>query len=362
MTSCGFAGSDTLVGSFRTPTINIQDQFQNIFHEVMHIDPTDYNVVLIKNAGTPQNILQQEARLLFTVFGIKACTFFTAQHGVIFTWVNKGASGLVIDMGYDATVVAQICDLATETGYTKIFSFAGKLLQQYIIQLLIGAGISREIIESHRDQFFPYLLQEYFYFESKSEGDFEYEAINHRKNTLSNTLLVKENNGDVHSLNLPDPILSPTLLSSSNTNGGLSYITEIANHIMHVIDSLGFEKFGSDIKVYDNYYWVARILLTGKASNVLGLRSLLIRELVNSTALSRETSITRSPSNPIIDLTLRGKIFSIRNTPLEIPPGSWLGASIAYSLANSFGFYITKEVFQQDPAVVWSLEHDFLTF
>ena len=110
-THCGFVGDDYTKLSFRTPLISTEAQLKNIFEKILNLNPAQYRVVIVKDAGTPQQVLKDEARLLFTKFNVKACAFITAQLGIIFSWVEKEPNGLIIDIGYLSTKIVPILDL-----------------------------------------------------------------------------------------------------------------------------------------------------------------------------------------------------------------------------------------------------------
>jgi len=55
---------------------------------------------------------------------------------------------------------------------------------------------------------------------------------------------------------------------------------------MKILETFGIDNLGSIVEYdYDPYtaWWASRIIITGGASNILGLRSLLIRELAKKT-------------------------------------------------------------------------------
>lgn len=82
---------------------------------------------------------------------------------------------------------------------------AGRAIEQFIISYLIKHGIAKEIIEKHREQLFPYLMRDYFYFDSESEHDFEREAIENRKRNLPKYITLQDKEGKSIEFSLQDP-------------------------------------------------------------------------------------------------------------------------------------------------------------
>ncbi|MFX0113291.1 MAG: hypothetical protein ACFFB3_01960 [Candidatus Hodarchaeota archaeon] len=102
--------------------------------------------------------------------------------------------------------------------------------------------------------------------------------------------------------------------------------------------------------------WVKRITITGGASNILGLRSLLIRELVKTTKIKRYTGCERAPSSPFVDVEFRDVAMTIRNLPPKNPPGTWIGASMIASLRTFQKCFVSKEMYHDNPAIFFQLE------
>ena len=108
LTHCGYAGRDKTELSFRAFTLDVESEFRHIFENVLKVDPTQYRVVVVKDAGTAQQTLREEARILFTKFQVKACVFFNAQRGILFSRIRRGSNALVIDIGSKCTGYMEI--------------------------------------------------------------------------------------------------------------------------------------------------------------------------------------------------------------------------------------------------------------
>jgi len=360
-TQCGYAGEDKTEFSFRTPKTSVEGQFKHIFDDILNVDPTQHKVVIVKDAGTAQQDLREEAHILFTKFHVQACAFVNAQVGVILSWVNKGTNGVIIDIGYENTLIVPIMDLITQMDYMSAIPMAGKAIEQYIIGYLIQQGISKGIIENHREQLLSYLMSDHFYFDSESEHDFERESIENRKSKISKFLTLRNNEGRSIEISLPSPVLPPDLIIERCNSHDLSFTKEIINHIMKILETFGVNTLGSIVEYdYDPYtaWWVSRIIITGGASNILGLRSLLIRELLKETPLKRYTDCERVPSSPLVDVEFRNVIFTIRNIPLEDTPGTWLGASIESSLKDFKECFVSKEQYLNNTDIIFTLQHE----
>lgn len=173
ITHFGYAGEDKTELSFRTPNTSVEAQFKHIFNDILKVDPAQYKIVIVKDVGAAQQVLRDEAHILFTKFHVIACAFINTQVGVILSWVNKGSNGVVIDIGYENTIVVPIMDLKAQMAYMTVIPLAGRAIEQLIISHLIQHGISKGFIENYREQLISYLMSDYFYFDSESEHDFE---------------------------------------------------------------------------------------------------------------------------------------------------------------------------------------------
>ena len=361
-TRCGYVGEEDPISTFRTPSISVEAQFRKIFEEVLKVDPVQYKVVIVKNARSTQKDLKDEADLLFTKIHIKACAFVSAQTGILFSWVNKGSSGLIIDIGYESTLVVPIIEFMTRMDHVATISVAGRAIEQFIINNLLKHGISKNIIEKNRDQLFPYLMKDYFYFNSESEHDFEREAIETRKKSLPNYMILQDKEGKSIKLSLPSPILPPKLIIEKDNSNHLSFSEVINKKILKIFETFGIKNLGSHIEFdHDPYtsWWVGRIIITGGTSNILGLRSLLIRDLLNTTEFKRYTGCDRAPSCPLVDIEFRNVAFTIRNVPPEHNHSSWLGASIISSLKRFKKEFVSNEGYQNSE-VIFQLEHRYM--
>jgi actin-related protein len=130
---------------------------------------------------------------------------------------------------------------------------------------------------------------------------------------------------------------------------------------MKILETFGIENLGSVVEYdHDPYtsWWVSRIIITGGASNILGLRSLLIRELLKATEIKRYDGCERAPSNPLVDVEFRDVAFTIRNVPLENTPSTWLGASIESSLKAFKEIFVSNETYQNNSEIVFQLNHE----
>ncbi len=356
-THCGYSGRDEPEFSLRTPLISVEAQFTNIFEEVLKVDPAQHKVIIVKDAGTPQQVLRDEAHLLFTKFHVKACAFINAQLGTLFSWVF-GPNALIIDIGYKSTLVVPIIDLMTQMDLLTEIPIAGESMERYIISHLIKNGIPEEIIKNHKDQLFPYLMKEYYYFDSESEDDFERAAIDQRKLTIPKYLKLSDHEGKVTEVSLPDPILPPNLIIETCNSHNLSFSKEINNQIIKILESIGVYHLES---LYEHNFttkWVERIIITGGASNILGLRSVIIRELLKKTEIKRYMACNRSVSSPLVDVEFKGVAFTIRNIPSENAPSTWVGASIETSLKSFQKCFVSKETYYTNPDLFFQLEHE----
>lgn len=360
ITHCGYAGEEFPISTLRTPTISVKAQFKNIFEEVLKVDPAQHKVVIVKDAGTALEVLRDEAHFLFTTFHVKACAFVNAQVGIMLSWVNKETNGLIIDIGYDSTLIVPVIDFITQMDFMAAIPMAGRAIEQFIIDHLIKHGIAKDIIKNHREQLFPYLMRDYFYFDSESEHDFEREVIETRKKELPKYLKLKDKEGKSIKISLPSPVLPPDLIIEKDDSHNLSFSTEINNHIIKILETYGVDKLGSNIEFdADPYtsFWIGRIIITGGASNILGLRSLLIRELLKTAEVNRYTGCERAPSCPLVDVEFRDVAFTIRNVPPEHDHSAWLGASIISSLNLFKKVFVSKETYQNDSDIFFQLEN-----
>jgi len=349
ITHCGYSGRDKTELSFRTPSISVEAQFKHIFEEVLKVNPAQHNVVIVKDAGTAQQILRDEAHLLFTKFHVKACAFINAQIGINSCYAIWESHSVIIDIGYESTYIFPFIKFISQKEYMAEIPMAGRAIEQFIIGHLIKHGIEKGIIEKNREQLFPYLMRDYFYFDSESEHDFEREAIETRKKKLPKYLTLQDKEGKSFELSLPSPVLPPDLI--------ISFSKEINNHIIKILETFGSDYLGSLYEYFDTVKWVPRIIIIGGASNILGLRSLLIRELLKSTELIRYTGCERKPSSPLVDIELRGDVFTIRNATPEDSNGTWVGASMLSSLNTFNKCFVLKETYQNNSDIFFPLDH-----
>ena len=270
----------------------------------------------------------------------------------------KGSNALIIDIGYENTLIVPIIEFMTRNDFLLAFSFAGKSIENHIFKLLIKNGIEESVIENNKEQFFPYLMKEYFYFDSESEEDYEREAIEKRKKNPQEFFVFQDKKGKKTKLTLPDPILPESLIVENSSSLDQSLSEMINTQLLKNLEHFGSETFGSEFKYHHDRWWVARIIITGGASNILGLRSLIIKELLKTTELKKFKDQNRLPSNPKVDVDFRGNYFTIHNLPFEHTPHSWIGGSIEWSLKPFFEFFITKEEYQNNPEIVFSIDYE----
>ena len=358
MTHCGYTGYDTTELSFRTPSIGLEAQFKHIFEDILKVDPTQHRVVIIKDAGTDQKELKKEAHLLFTKFKVKACAFTNAQRCIFYSTGSKGGNGLIIDIGYENTLIVPIVDFMTELDFMSSFPYAGRAIEKYIIDLLIKNGIEENIIEENREQFFPYLMSDYFFFDSDSEEDYERGAIEIRKKNLPKFLIFQDKKGNRIKLLLPDPILPQSLIKKKTNLLNHSLSKEINTHLLRNLEYFGSDIFGSDFKYHYDRWWVARIILTGGLTNILGLRSLIVRELLEATELKKFNGQNRSLSSRKVDVDFRGNYFTILNLPYYNPPHSWIGGSIEWSLKPFSEYFVLNETYQKNPEMSFQIDYE----
>ncbi|MFX0073299.1 MAG: hypothetical protein ACFFAO_19645 [Candidatus Hermodarchaeota archaeon] len=356
ITHCGYAGKDETELSFRTPSISVEAQFKYIFEEVLKIDPTQYNVVIVKDAGTTQQVLRDEAHLLFTKFHVKACAFINAQVGIIFALGIRGSSGLIIDIGYESTLIVPIIDLKTQMDLFATLPMAGRTIEQFIINHLMRHGIEKEIIENYKDQLFPYLMKDYYYFDSESEHDFEREEIESRKKNLTKFLVLHDNEGKLIKISLPNPILPTNIFNEKCNSNNIAFTKAFSDCVIKILDKFGMDYLRCFLEIYEDYWWVGRIIITGGASNILGLRSLLIRELLSKTELKIDTKCKRKPSSPSVGIDLRGNSFLIRNTSPEHSKFAWIGGSLTASLKGFKKAFVSKEIYQNNSDMFFQLD------
>lgn len=358
MTHCGYTGYDTTELSFRTPSIGIEAQFKHIFQDILNVDPTQHKVVIIKDAGTDQKELRKEANILFNKFQVKACAFTNAQRCIFYSTGSRGSNGLIIDLGYENTLIVPIVEYMTEEDFMSSFPYAGRAIEKYIIDHLIKNGIEETIIEENREQFFPYLMSDYFFFDSESEEDYERGAIENRKKNLPKFLTFQDKKGNKIKLLLPDPILPQSLIKEKSNLLNHSLSKEINKQLLRNLEYFGRDIFGSDFECHYDRWWVARIILTGGLTNILGLKSLILRELVEKTELKKFKGQNRSSSSKKVDIDFRGNFFTILNLPYNNPPHSWIGGSIEWSLKPFSEFFVLNKTYQKNPEMSFPIDYE----
>lgn len=352
ITHCGYVGRDETEISFRTPSISVEAQFKHVFENILEVDPAQHNVVIVKDAGTTPQVLREEAHILFSKFNVRACAFVHAQINIIFSLAINGSDALIIDIGYKSTLIVPVIKFITQKDYVAEIPMAGRTIEQFIISNLIKHGVAKDIIENHREQLFPCLMRDYFYFDSESEYDFEREAIENRKKELPKYITLQDKEGKYFELSLPSPILPLDLIIEKSNSHNFSFSKEISTHIIKILEKFGVDNLGSP-NDYSALMWVARLIITGGASNILGLRSLLIREILKTTELKRYTQCERALSSPLVDIEFRDVPFTIRNVPSENTPSTWIGGSMTSSRKPFKKFFVSKETYLNNPDILF---------
>ena len=220
---------------------------------------------------------------------------------------------MIIDIGYESTLIVPIIDFRTQMDFYITIPMAGKTIEQFIINQLLRHGIEKEIIENYKDQLFPYLMKDYYYFDSESEYDFERKAIEFRKKNLPKFLIVQDNKGKNIEISLPNPILPTNILTEKYNAHNIAFTKVFNDSVIKILEKFGVDYLRSFLEIYNDHWWVGRIVITGGASYILGLRSLLIRELLSNTELKIDAKCQRKPSSPKVGIELRGNVFLIWN-------------------------------------------------
>ncbi|MFW9989517.1 MAG: hypothetical protein ACFFC3_12755, partial [Candidatus Odinarchaeota archaeon] len=289
-------------------------------------------------------------------FHVKACAFIHAQAGIIFALGIRGNSGLIIDIGYESTLIVPIINMITQMDFFAALPIAGRTIEQFIINHLMDHGIEKEIIENYKDQLFPYLIKDYYFFDSESEHDFERESIEFRKKNLTKFLILHDNKGEHIKISLPNPILPNNILIEKYNSHNISFTEAFNNYVIKILEKFGVEYLRSFLEIYKDHWWVGRIIMTGGASNILGLRSLLIRELLTNTELKIDPEYKKKPSSPYVSIDFRGNGFIINNTSTEHSKATWIGGSITASLTGFKKFFISKEEYQSNVDIIFQLD------
>ncbi|MFX1299099.1 MAG: hypothetical protein ACFFD2_30095 [Promethearchaeota archaeon] len=335
----GFVGDDEPKEIYRTKIIDVEKQFKEIFYTKLQIEPSKYYLVILKDTGTDKDVLNYEADLLFREFNLKGCAFLNVQTAIIFAWAH-GYSGLIFDIGYQQTVnVPIICGLPI-TNLANFSNTAGRAIEEYIISDLIEQGLDRDIILRNKDEIVECLMKSHYYFVCDKE-DFEFQQIEKRKQSLSESFEINdEKEGNIKILT-PDPVLPEELLLQSKYSNDLSLVDSIVKVAENCFTQLTAEQ-------------LERIIICGGGGQVLGLRSLLISELFKATDLQKYLNPKiPSFSSSLVRTTFKNYEMGIRIVPPEYHlNSSWVGGSIVFSLKYANNFYVKRQNYEKNDQII----------
>ena len=139
----GFTGQDSPENVYQTTTSDKKKQYIDAFSQILKINPSELKVVVLKDTGTNQNTIIEEASLLFNEFKVNSCYFKNAQTAILLSW-GHGLDGLIIDIGYEKTICVPIIRGNPVAELCKYFDIAGKTIEQSsnkegVIQSLINS-------------------------------------------------------------------------------------------------------------------------------------------------------------------------------------------------------------------------------
>ncbi len=333
----GFVGEEVPRYIYRTDIFNVKDQFSQIFTEKLKVNPSEYQVVILKDIGTELDVLNKEADLLFDEFKVRGCAFMNAQTCIIFSWAH-GYNGLIIDIGYNSTIAAPIINGKPINDLCISSNTAGKSIEGYIIKELLENETNFDYINKNKEEILKYLMESHFYFDCL-EDDFEYQEIHKRKQHIEYNVKKKDKIESLIKINLPDPILPYDLLKNSKDSTEPSLndcLIEVVNtSLTEILETIKNDKYG-------------RIIFCGGGGQVLGLRSFLIRELFKSTELQKSTKwegfYGSSSDSSIIRASFRNYDIDLKIVPSGYQSNSsWLGGSIIFSLKYAQDFFTSKQ-------------------
>lgn len=146
----GYIGEDKPEKVYRTQIIEKKKQFEDMFAKISYRDCTECEVVVLKDTGTKQSMLINEANILFDEFNVKGCAFANAQTAILSSWAH-GYNGLIIDIGYQQTISAPIINGSPLVELCSFSNTAGKSIEAHINKDLNESGISVEQILKNKD-------------------------------------------------------------------------------------------------------------------------------------------------------------------------------------------------------------------
>nr|AKC94957.1 putative actin-related protein [uncultured organism] len=312
-TRCGFVGEDNPNNIYRTNLLHSKTQFTQNFQK-LYINPSSYYVVILKDTGTSNEEISEEADILFNDFNIKACAFGNSQTAILSNWAH-GYNGLIIDIGYKNSICAPIINGKPRMDLFENLIIAGKTIENHILEDLKAENdsISNDVIQRNREQILSYLKKKHYYFECQ-KGDFEYQDIKKRK--LKKFFELNDEIVGKIDINLPEPILPEDLLLKNQDANSISLTDLVIKVVNNCLLDIGAKK-------------LERIIFCGGGSQVLGLRSFLIHQILKSTDLQK---------------SIEKYEVGIKNVPpKESIISSWLGGSILFSSSYSKKFFISKQ-------------------
>ncbi|NVM29925.1 MAG: hypothetical protein HWN65_13875 [Candidatus Helarchaeota archaeon] len=330
----GFVGDEEPTEIYRTKIFEVEKQYREIFYTKLQVEPSKYYLVILKDTGTDKAVLTYEADLLFNEFNLKACAFLNAQTAIIFAWAH-GYSGLIFDIGYQKTVTVPIINGSPITNSANFSNTAGRAIEEYIIGDLIEQGLDRELILRNKDEIVEPLMKSHYFFSCDKE-EFEFQKIETRKQSLSESFEITDAKEGTIKIIPPDPVLPEELLHQTKDSNDLSLLDCIIKVADNCFTQLTAEK-------------LERIIICGGGGQVLGLRSRIISELFKTTDLQKYVH----PKIPSFSSTLvrskyRNFDLGIRVVPSEYSVNSsWLGGSIVFSLKHASNFYINRENYEK---------------
>ncbi len=328
---CGFAGEDLPKFIYRTTNIHAKNQFNEVFRR-LKLDLTDYNIVVIKDTGVDHAILKSEADTLFTDFAIKGLAFSNAQTAILFSWAH-GYNGIIIDIGYNSTIAVPIAIGNIYKDGVKSSLTAGKSIETYILRDLQNRGLEPELLNRNKEQIIPILMQSYYYFDCQ-EDDIEFQELKKRKQNLQDTLKIEDTIHGTTQIPLPDPLLPENLLTERPSSTGLSLVDCLVQAIN--------ENLTATLELIPKYGGkYGRVIFCGGGGQVLGLRSLLIRESLKNTELLK---IKTDPSIVRTNFRVSSNSVDLRLVPPDHgSASSWVGNSIIFSLKFAQDFFVSKQ-------------------
>ncbi|KAI8801925.1 actin family [Cladochytrium replicatum] len=116
----------------------LSDTLRNLYHLNLLTDPKQRKVILCENVLLPIIVKEAISRVLFTVLQVPSITFLPSQVLALLT-VGK-TTGLVVDVGYNETILLPIYDGRPLLPRVRSFPIAGASMTKRFEQLLINHG------------------------------------------------------------------------------------------------------------------------------------------------------------------------------------------------------------------------------